>query len=102
MPVVTRRAAATELLEHFVFIGRGSEDAAERFLQCAQATFALLASQPEMGKLAEYRSPLLMGMRSFPLRDFPKYLVFYRPVRDGTEVIRVIHGARDIPAMFET
>ncbi|MGH9438287.1 MAG: type II toxin-antitoxin system RelE/ParE family toxin, partial [Terriglobia bacterium] len=38
----------------------------------------------------------------FPVKDFPKYLIFYRPIRDGIEVVRVIHGARDIPALFET
>ncbi|MGH9440059.1 MAG: type II toxin-antitoxin system RelE/ParE family toxin [Terriglobia bacterium] len=102
MPIIKRRTAATDLLEHFVFIGQSSEDAAQRFLRSAEETFQLLASQPEMGKLAEHRSPLLAGVRRFPVKDFPKYLIFYRPIRDGIEVVRVIHGARDIPALFET
>lgn len=102
MPITKRLAAAADLLEHFVFIGKDSEDAAQRFLQSAEATFKLLGRRPEMGKLAEHRSPLLRGMRSFPVKDFSKYLIFYRPVQDGIEVVRVIHGARDIPAMFET
>lgn len=101
MAIIKRRTAATDLLEHFIFIGRTSEDAAERFLQSAQETFELLAGQPEMGKRTNYRSPLLAGVRSFPVKGFPKHLIFYRPIRDGIEIIRVIHGARDIPAMFE-
>lgn len=102
MPVTKRRAAVADLLEHFVFIGKDSEDAAQRFLKSAQETFEVLACRPELGKLAEYRSSLLRGMRSFPVKDFSKYLIFYRPVQGGIEVVRVIHGARDIPAMFET
>jgi toxin ParE1/3/4 len=29
------------------------------------------------------------------------YAVFYRPIADGIEIIRIIHGARDIPRLFE-
>lgn len=101
MTITKRRSATTDLLEHFVFIGEDSEGAADRFLQFAQETFELLAGQPGMGKLINYRSPLLAGVRSFPVKDFSKYLIFYRPIRDGIEIIRVIHGARDIPAIFE-
>lgn len=101
MPIIKRRAAAADLLEHFVFIGRNSEEAAERFLKSAQETFELLRSQPDMGVLSKYRNPLLAGVRMFPVKDFPKHLIFYRPLQDGIEVLRVIHGARDIPALFE-
>jgi plasmid stabilization system protein ParE len=30
-----------------------------------------------------------------------KYIIFYRPEDEGIEVIRVIHGHRDIPKLFE-
>jgi hypothetical protein len=28
------------------------------------------------------------------VKNFERYLVFYRPIQDGIEVVRVIHGAR--------
>ena len=31
--------------------------------------------------------------RSFPLGN---HLIFYRPIDDGIELVRVLHGARDI------
>ena len=34
------------------------------------------------------------------LRGFPKSFVFYRATRHGIEVVRVLHGARDIDALF--
>jgi len=43
----------------------------------------------------------MSGSRVFPVRGFGKHLVFYRPVEDGIEILRVIHGARDIEALFE-
>jgi len=41
-------------------------------------------------------------MRVFPVKSFENYLVFYRPIRDGIEVVRVIHGARDASRVFES
>jgi toxin ParE1/3/4 len=28
------------------------------------------------------------------------YVVFYRPIENGIEVVRVLHGRRDIAALF--
>ena len=38
--------------------------------------------------------------RPASLSRFPKYLVFYRPITDGIEVIRVLHGARDLDGIL--
>ena len=35
------------------------------------------------------------------IRGFQNYIVFYRPLEDGVDVVRVIHGARDIQAIFD-
>jgi toxin ParE1/3/4 len=29
------------------------------------------------------------------------YIIFYRPIDDGIEVVRILHGARDLPPLFE-
>ncbi len=42
----------------------------------------------------------LNGLRRFPVRGFEKYLVFYLPREAGIDVIRVLHGARDIDNVF--
>jgi toxin ParE1/3/4 len=42
-----------------------------------------------------------MGIRLWRIRGFERYLIFYRPIPDGIEVIRVLHGARDIDTIFE-
>jgi plasmid stabilization system protein ParE len=36
------------------------------------------------------------------MAGFENHLVFYRPFKDSIEVIRVIHGARDIEKLFES
>jgi toxin ParE1/3/4 len=47
--------------------------------------------------LGESRDDLLPGIRIFTIRP---YVVFYFPLDDGIQVARVIHGARDYPALF--
>ncbi len=37
----------------------------------------------------------------FRMRGFRKHLVFYRPLSNGAEIVRVIHGARDLERLFE-
>ena len=51
---------------------------------------------PQIGARRELRNPRLEGLRMWPIRGFENYLVFYRPIEEGIEVTRVLHGARDI------
>jgi toxin ParE1/3/4 len=43
------------------------------------------------------RDELIPNLRSFPVGN---YLIFYKPLPDGIEVLRVLHGARDLPPFF--
>jgi len=38
------------------------------------------------------RIDLALNLRFFPAGT---YLIFYRPIEDGVEIVRVIHGSRD-------
>jgi toxin ParE1/3/4 len=73
---------------------------ADRFFAQAQATFTRLASMPGIGTPYEPDEPLYADLRYFPVARFRMYLVFYRPVPGGIEVLRVLHGARDIDALL--
>ncbi len=44
------------------------------------------------------RQELADSMRSFP---FGRYVIFYVPLEDGIDVVRVLHSARDIDAVFD-
>jgi toxin ParE1/3/4 len=56
---------------------------------------------PGMGSPREVANPLMVGIRAWQIRGFASYLIFYRPSSDGIEVIRVLHGARDIETILE-
>jgi toxin ParE1/3/4 len=69
---------------------------ADRFFTEADATFIRLAGMPGIGARYEHDHPALADLCCFPVSRFRNYLVFYRVVSGGIEVIRVLHGARDI------
>lgn len=53
-----------------------------------------LAQAPGIGRP---RAELRPGLRSCVVGS---YVIFYRAIPDGIEVIRVLHGRRDIEAIF--
>ena len=48
-----------------------------------------------MGRSRDELSP---DVRSLP---FGRYVILYLPLADGIDVVRVLHSARDIEAIFE-
>ena len=71
---------------------------AKRFTEAIKATAQLLASHPWIGKETDYAHPKLVEIRLFLVRKpFDKHLIFYR-VRGGElDIVRFIHGMRDLP-----
>jgi toxin ParE1/3/4 len=99
--IILRPAADRDLFDQADYLAKHQTlQSGLRFLRAAEKTFPLLASQPQLGARTEYRSSHLYGMRMFPIKRFPNHLVFYRVVEDGVEIVRVLHGARDIETLF--
>jgi len=93
--------AAADLSDIASYIAEDNLDAAERFLDAAEEAFALLASMPSMGRAVNFQSPAAQGIRVWRVRGFERYLIFYRAVAHGIEIVRVLHAARDIERLFE-
>jgi len=94
--IIKRPAAKRDLVEQADFIAQDNLEAALRFLDAAEKTFAQLARLPRIGKSRKVKSRVFANVRQFPITGFEKYLVFYRPIKGGIEVLRVLHGARDL------
>ena len=89
----TTPAAREDLSELWRFIAADREGAADKMVRKINSKFDLLASFPGAGT---NRSDLGPGIRSFPVRP---YLIFFRATADELEVVRVLHGARNISQM---
>jgi toxin ParE1/3/4 len=87
--------AKNDLAEIWEYIAEESPSSADRLIQRLVRQYKSLAENPGMGRL---RAELRPGLRSFPVGN---YLMFYRPIPEGIAVLRIIHGARDLEALFE-
>ncbi len=92
--IVYSQTSKGDLLEIWVSVAANNVSAAERLLGDLHAATQLLATQPMLGKA---RREFGAGIRSFPVRD---YVLVYRPILDGVELVRVVHGARDLPRVL--
>lgn len=70
-----------------------------RFVDDLERALAAVAAHPEAGSPRYAHELDLPGLRHRRLDAFP-YLVFYAPGPDGPDVWRVLHGARDVPALL--
>jgi toxin ParE1/3/4 len=77
------------------YIATDNLAAALRFMDAAQAAFDLLAAMPGAGPRVDPPIENIPDLRFWPIKRFRSYLVFYRPLPDGAEVFRVLHGRRD-------
>jgi toxin ParE1/3/4 len=93
--VLRTRQANFDLVEIGFRIAEENPAAADRWLDLIETKCRLLAQAPELGRRREDLAP---DLRGFPVGNF---VIFYRPIADGIQVIRVLHGARDLPAIFD-
>ncbi len=89
-----------DLIELATYIGEDNLEVSDRFLLAAEETFKQLGKIPGIGKLCEFSHPNLFGIRQQSIKGFRKYLVFCREIDSVVEVLRVIHGPRDIEEIF--
>ena len=82
----------------YLFVEAG-EATAFGWRDSLKRTVAMIAKFPEMGRL-RHDLPI-PGVRTFFLKEFPRYLVFYRVSATAVELLRVRHGMMHLPGLFE-
>lgn len=92
--------ARLDLVGIVAYLAERSEGAARRFRVRAEATFERLARAPGIGGRYRPDEPAYADVRHATIDGFQSYIVFYRPLPDGIEAIRVLHGARDLGALL--
>jgi toxin ParE1/3/4 len=97
---IVRPEADLDVDEIADYIGQRNPSAGRRFILAAKRDFDFLARFPRAGTLRGHVSRNLQGLRSWPIKGFRNYLIFYQPIEDGVDVIRVLHGARDVDSII--
>ena len=83
---------------HYLY-QNANEAVAERFFDAAERSVNRLIKYPGVGRKRDELSP---GLRAFSVHGFRDVLIFYRENPRGVFVERVIHGAQDLPELFES
>jgi toxin ParE1/3/4 len=78
------------------YIAGDNVAAARRLRTVFLNKFRLLAEQPLMG---ESRNDLASNLRMFVSEN---YVLLYRPSGAGIEIVRVVHAARDLAALWQS
>jgi toxin ParE1/3/4 len=99
--VVLSEYVEDELDAIWQYIACDNVDAADRFVEAAYYTFQELARMPRMGRQRDFPHQILRGLRSFRVKDFESYLIFYLPASDGVHILHVLHGARNLDWFWE-
>ena len=98
--IILRPKAREDIAEIGAYIGLDNPEASVAFQQMLQNFYKVLADLPEIGSVRNFDNPELEGLRMWRIPRFKNYLIFYRLTSEKVEIVRVLHGARDIPSLF--
>ena len=90
--------AADDLFEIWSYIAHDSVRAANRVEDAIYKACAFLAEGPSRGSLREDLTKL--QLRFWTVQDYPNYIIAYDSETDPLQIIRILHGARDIMAIM--
>jgi toxin ParE1/3/4 len=87
-------SARIDLAEILHYISRDSPGRAESFVDAIEKECWLLASNPGLGTRREE------SQRNLRCWSYGNYIICFSPASDGIEVVRIVHGARDLAVLF--
>ncbi len=90
-----------DIVNIYGYIHERSPQSAERVLEAIERTIKSLGDMPGIGRRWDSHDPRLEGMRVAVISPYRNYLIFYRPVANGIEVYRVVHGAQELERIIE-
>lgn len=86
--------AEQDLVDIWLYIAEDQPVNADRFLERLEKKAQKLTEFTDLGI---DRRDLAPGIKSFPV---DRYVLYYRPNDNGIELVRVLHGSRDVNLLF--
>lgn len=99
-PVVFNPLAVADLHE-ITDISQDNDQAAAHVRDSVLDTADRIGLSPGIGIRPKFSASRFAGIRFIPADTYPNYLIFYREGVEEIEVLRVLHGARHLPPLFE-
>lgn len=85
----------------YLLLEKNNPEVAERFLAAVQAAVDKVCQRPGIGAAKLIKNAQLAGLRSWPVAGFESIRIYYLIRDKNLNVIRVLHGKRDINPMLE-
>jgi toxin ParE1/3/4 len=99
--LLVREKAWNDLAELGAFIARDNPAAVTEVVRQLRVSFEHLRRMPQLGRVVT-KIKTTEELRMWLSPAFRNYLIFYREPPDGVEIVRVLHGARDIKRILES
>lgn len=99
--IVLDARVVEDLREQFNYLSSERRSVAARYLQSVEESFEEIARFPNMGSPKDFNNARLAGLRQWRVHGFENFQIFYRPIDDGIEVLRVLHGSRDLERLLQ-
>jgi antitoxin ParD1/3/4 len=90
--------ATDDLLDIWSLIARDNREAADRVEAAMYRACDLLAGSPLAGRTRKDITSL--PLRFWVVHPYPNYLIVYDPEKKPLQIIRILHGARDLPSVL--
>lgn len=94
--VIHSQQAREDLLSIWLYVAEDNPNAADRLLDVIGKKCDLLGENPKLGQA---RPDIAPKMRYFPVKN---YVILYQEQPSGVEIVRVLHGSRDLEAIFHS
>ena len=90
--------ALSDLLDIWSFIAQDNPTAADRVEEAVFGACDFLADTPLAGRIRKELTPL--PVRFWVVQPYSNYLIVYDPAKKPLEIVRILHGARNLPSPF--
>ena len=90
--------ALSDLLDIWSFIAQENLRAADRVEETILGACDFLADSPFAGRIRKELTPL--PVRFWVVQPYSNYLIVYDPEKKPLQVIRILHGAQDLPSLL--
>jgi toxin ParE1/3/4 len=97
-----QEAARTDILGQYQhYLGHYVPAVADRFLDAVNESIDSVVAMPDAGTPKQFDNPRLKGLRTWSVKGFDEFRIYYLISDDLLIVVRVLHGRRDVRSLLE-
>ena len=98
--IITRRAAL-DVEDICVYYRKLKPSVEAKFIAATKSAIDRIKNMPRLGSVVEIERPAKETIYSCSIRQFPRYVLFYRVLEHTIEIVRILHGSRNWQELLE-